>query len=319
LKIKKLKNLINLQKRIINNLLFFLFCYDILCDRDKMVRIMKKFIEIIKKIIPWFLLLFISILIFISSFENGILLSLLSLIIIYLFVDKVKIKNFTLFLILFSLITKLAAVIVLKIPLRGDYYLMYHASKSVLRGDLSFANDGYFGVFGYQLFNVFYQSLVLKIFKYGFTLKILNCIYSSIITLLIYKISKKVSNEKAARISSLIYGVALYPIYLNTIYGNQQLSLMLILLGIYLVLEKYLKVLTLMIILLGIYLVLEKDNKIKCLLLAGLLLGIGNLERAEGVIYLATLGIYLFISSNVINRIFIFKEGNSNWLNFLLL
>jgi len=81
-----------------------------------MVRIMKKFIEIIKKIIPWFLLLFISILIFISSFENGILLSLLSLIIIYLFVDKVKIKNFTLFLILFSLITKLAAVIVLKIP-----------------------------------------------------------------------------------------------------------------------------------------------------------------------------------------------------------
>jgi len=163
---------------------------------------------------------------------------------------------------------------------------MYHASKSVLRGDLSFANDGYFGVFGYQLFNVFYQSLVLKIFKYGFTLKILNCIYSSIITLLIYKISKKVSNEKAARISSLIYGVALYPIYLNTIYGNQQLSLMLILLGI--------------------YLVLEKDNKIKCLLLAGLLLGIGNLERAEGVIYLATLGIYLFISSNKI-KIFLKK------------
>lgn len=251
-----------------------------------MVRIMKKFIEIIKKIIPWFLLLFISILIFISSFENGILLSLLSLIIIYLFVDKVKIKNFTLFLILFSLITKLAAVIVLKIPLRGDYYLMYHASKSVLRGDLSFANDGYFGVFGYQLFNVFYQSLILKIFKYGFTLKILNCIYSSIITLLIYKISKKVSNEKAARISSLIYGVALYPIYLNTIYGNQQLSLMLILLGV--------------------YLVLEKDNKIKYLLLAGLLLGIGNLERAEGVIYLATLAIYLFISSNKI-KVFLKK------------
>ena len=247
---------------------------------------MERFIEIIKKVMFWFLLLFISILIFISTFENGILLSFLSLIIIYLFVDKIKIKNFAFFLVLFSFITKLIAVIVLKIPLRGDYYLMYHASKAVLKGDLSFANDGYFGVFGYQLFNVFYQALILKIFKYGFTLKVLNCIYSSVITLLIYKISKKVSNEKAARISSLIYLIALYPIYLNTIYGNQQLSLMLILLGV--------------------YLALEKDNKLKYLLLAGLLIGIGNLERAEGIIYLVSLGIYLFISSSKI-KIFLKK------------
>ena len=238
---------------------------------------MDKFNGFLKKIIFWFALIFISILIFVSSFENGILLSLLSIVIIYLFVDKVKIKNYVLFLVLFSFITKLVAVIVLKIPLRGDYYLMYHASKSVLKGDLSFTTDPYFGVFGYQLFNVFYQALILKIFKYSFVLKILNCVYSTVITVLIYKIEKKISNEKAARISSLIYSIALYPIYLNTIFGNQQLSLMLILLGV--------------------YLILEKESNIKFLLLGGFLIALGHLERAEGIIYIMTLIIYFFVTS----------------------
>ena len=241
---------------------------------------MDKFNGFLKKIIIWFALIFISILIFVSSFENGILLSLLSIVIIYLFVDKVKIKNYVLFLVLFSFITKLVAVIVLKIPLRGDYYLMYHASKSVLKGDLSFTTDPYFGVFGYQLFNVFYQALILKIIKYSFVLKILNCVYSTVITVLIYKIGKKISNEKAARVSSLIYAIALYPIYLNTIFGNQQLSLMLILLGV--------------------YLIIEKESNIKFLLLGGFLIALGHLERAEGIIYIMTLIIYFFVTSKKI-------------------
>ena len=241
---------------------------------------MDKFNGFLKKIIIWFALIFISILIFVSSFENGILLSLLSIVIIYLFVDKVKIKNYVLFLVLFSFITKLVAVIVLKIPLRGDYYLMYHASKSVLKGDLSFTTDPYFGVFGYQLFNVFYQALILKIIKYSFVLKILNCVYSTVITVLIYKIGKKISNEKAARVSSLIYAIALYPIYLNTIFGNQQLSLMLILLGV--------------------YLIIEKESNIKFLLLGGFLFFFLYLERAEGIIYIMTLIIYFFVTSKKI-------------------
>lgn len=241
---------------------------------------MKKLNDILKKMIFIVMLIFISILIFVSTFENGVLLSILSVVIIYLFVDKVKIKNFVLFLVIFSFITKLIAVIVLKIPLRGDYYLMYHASKSVLKGDLSFTTDPYFGVFGYQLFNVFYQALILKIFKFSFVLKILNCIYSTIITVLIYKISRKISNEKAAKISSLIYTVTLYPIYLNTIFGNQQLSLMLILLGV--------------------YFILEKDNNIKYLLLGGLLIALGHLERAEGIIYIMTLAVYFFVTSKKI-------------------
>ena len=241
---------------------------------------MKKFKDIIGKILLWVTLLFMSTIIFTTSFENGILLSLLSFAVIYLFVDKIKIKNFTLFLILFSFLSKLAAVIVLKIPLRGDYWMMFNASKDVLKGDFAFATNSYFGAFGYQIFNVLYQALVLKIFKYSFTLKILNCIYATVITLLLYKISKNVSNEKSARIVSLIYTISLYPIYLNTIFGNQQLSLMLILLGV--------------------YIILNKEDNIKWLLFAGLLLAIGNLERSEGIIYIATILGYQFFTSKKI-------------------
>ncbi len=241
---------------------------------------MEKFKEIVIKIMLFVLLIFISSLIFTSTFENGILLSIASIIIIYLFVEKIEIKNFTIFLIVFAFLSKLAAVMVLKIPLRGDYWLMFNASKDVLKGNFAFTKDSYFGAFGYQIFNVLYQALILKVFKYSFTLKVLNCIYSTVITYLLYKISKKVSSEKSARIVSLIYTISLYPIYLNTIFGNQQLSLMLILLGV--------------------YIILNKEDKIKWLLLAGLLLALGNLERSEGIIYIATIFAYQFFTSKKI-------------------
>ena len=54
----------------------------------------------------------------------------------------------------------------------------------------------------------------------------------------IYEIVKKFASENVARATSLIYAIALYPIYLNSVLGNQQLSLMLFLIGIYILLTK---------------------------------------------------------------------------------
>ena len=132
----------------------------------------------LKKIILYFAILFISILISISTFENGILLSILSMIIIYLFVDKVKIKNYVLFLFMLNLIIKVLSVLIINIPIKVDYLEMYNATLKALNNDLSFFKEEYFIDYNYQSFHVFYQSLIFKIFGTRIIiLKVLNCIY----------------------------------------------------------------------------------------------------------------------------------------------
>lgn len=232
--------------------------------------------EILKKIILIVSLVFLGLLICISTFENGILLSILSFAFIIFFVKKAKIKRFCLFLFLFSFITKVVGIFILKLPMGVDYETMYAASLEALNGNLSFARDGYFVAYGYQLGHVFYQTLMLKLINSITFLKILNCLYATIITVLIYKILQKFTKENVARITSLIYSISLYPIYLNSVLGNQQLSLMLFLIGI--------------------YILLTKKSTIVNGIIIGILFALGNLERPEGIIYITTLIIYNIVT-----------------------
>ena len=239
--------------------------------------------EKIKKIFIYVMLILIGLFISISTFENGILLSILSIVFIYLFVNKVNIKRFSLFLIIFCLVTKIVAILLLNNQILADYYIMYDASLKVLFKDLSFVNKFYFTQWGYQLFHVFYQALMLKFINNIIFLKILNCIYSTIITVVIYNIVKKISSEKSARIVSLLYAISLYPLYLNGVLGNQQLAMMLMLIAI--------------------YIFLFKKRNIVNLLLVGFLMGVSNLERPEGIVYILTIIIYIIFTNKKFKEI----------------
>lgn len=232
--------------------------------------------EIIKKLILWALLIVISLIIGISTLESGILLSIISFIVIILFVKKVNIKRFSLFLIAFSFITKVIVALILNVPMTPDYETMYNASLNVLNGNFSFIREPYFTSYAYQIPHVFYQALILKIVNSIIALKVMNCVFSTAITYLIYLIVRKFTKEDIARITSLVYAVALYPMYLNSIFGNQQLGLLLFLIGIYILLTKKSTILNGVII--------------------GILFALGNLERPEGIVYIATLVIYNIIT-----------------------
>ena len=173
------------------------------------------------------------------------------------------------FLILFSLVTKIVCVLILKTPILADYWIMYEASQNMINGDYSFVNKLYFLTWGYQLFHVFYEAFVLGFMNDILVLKILNCIYSTVITIMIYLITRKITSENTARIVSLLYSIAIYPLYLNSVLGNQQLALMLMLIGI--------------------YILLFKNNNIKNLIIVGILIALSNLERPEAIIYLLTI------------------------------
>lgn len=235
---------------------------------------MKNFIISCINIIGLFL---IALLILLGNINNGVILSLVSLIFIYFFVKKVKIKRFMVFLILFSLVTKIVCVLILKTPILADYWIMYEVSQNMINGDYSFVNKLYFLTWGYQLFHVFYEAFVLGFMNDILVLKILNCIYSTVITIMIYLITRKITSENTARIVSLLYSIAIYPLYLNSVLGNQQLALMLMLIGI--------------------YILLFKNNNIKNLIIVGILIALSNLERPEAIIYLLTILVYYIISN----------------------
>ena len=240
---------------------------------------MNRLIEFFSKFSLYCFIIFLGIIIACGSFVNGIFLSFLSIVFIFLFVRKVEIKRFGLFLFLASLIIRIVSIIVLKIPVRADYELMYNASVGLLHGDLGPINNVYFNTFSYQLGNVIYQFFVLKVFNSPELLRLLNCIYSSFIVLLVYLLIRRFSKEGTARFVSIFYMISLYPIYLNSVLGNQQLSLVLILFGIYIFLTKKLSLVNLVLI--------------------GLLIALGNIERSEGIIYIASIVVYLLLNDRI--------------------
>lgn len=232
----------------------------------------------LKKLLYYFTIFIFLLFFFCGTFENGILFTILSFFFIYFFVNHVSIKKFSIFLIGFCLITKIAVVFFLKTPLTGDFVLMYDTAKHIVTEGVFTLKHSYFNCWGYQLFHVFYEAIILSIVDSISFLKILNCVYSTVSTILIYMIVKKLTNEKTARISSLLYAISFYPLYLNTILGNQQLGLM--------------------IAYIGIYLFLYHKPSLLLMALVGILFGISHLERNEGMIYLLTALIYLFFQSN---------------------
>ena len=152
---------------------------------------MSKFLSMCSKLILYFFLFFLGLIVVSGNITNGILLTIFSVFFLLLFVKKSKIKNFSLFLIVISLLIKIIGIFIIKVPVRADYKLMYDASLNVLNGDLAFTKNYYFSFFSYQLGHVFYQALLLKVFNSIFILKLLNCIYSTIITLLIYLLVRR--------------------------------------------------------------------------------------------------------------------------------
>ena len=88
--------------------------------------------EKLENIINYCLIFLLSLLILIGNIKNGIVLLLISIIVIYFFVKKVKIKNFMLFLIIFSIITKTVCILILKTPILADYWIMYEASQNMI-------------------------------------------------------------------------------------------------------------------------------------------------------------------------------------------
>lgn len=185
-----------------------------------------------------------------------------------------KIKKFGLLLFIISFVIRLVFIIVFNFPQVYDFATLLDASHMFSQGDYSFNQWFHFHTWGYQTGFVIYQGLLLKLFNSEFLLKLLNVLYSSLLVLFVYKFSKKISNEKSARVVSLLYMIFPFYVFLDTVLVNSHLATLLMYLGI-------------------VFLI-KKDKSFKDYVIAGILISLGNIIRPEGIIVVLSLLVYEF-------------------------
>lgn len=189
-----------------------------------------------------------------------------------------KIKKFGLLLFIVSFLVRLAVIIILNFPQVYDFATLLDASHMFANGDYSFNQWWHFHTWGYQTGFVIYQGFLLKIFHSEFLLKLLNVLYSSLLVVFIYKLGKRISDEKSARVASILYMIFPFYLFLNTVMVNSHLATMLMYFGI--------------------LFLIKKEKSFKDYLIAGILISLGNIIRPEGIIVVLTLLVYEFFLFN---------------------
>lgn len=240
---------------------------------------MKKFIKVCEYIL---LILFLILIPFMRD-KLSILLTLPVLVLIYFLSKKINIKHFTIFIFIMALVIRIISIIYLKVSIVDDFKTMLDASRDLITGNLDFLKNSYFEYFPYQLGHVLYQALLLKIINSVFFLKIINSIITALIVVFIYLISKNIVKEKTAKVTTVLYLLYFYPLYLNSVLTNQHLPVLLSLIGI--------------------YLLITKKSSIKTILLIAVIFGIANIFRTESIIFIGGIILYiLFITKDKIKQ-----------------
>ncbi len=225
----------------------------------------------------FFLTIVLSLVFLLFLFTEKYIYTIIAFTIICFASFKLKVKRFPIILFIVSMLTKLLVILIINPPIESDFLVMYEASKSLAVGDNSYVNLPYFITWSYQTGHVVYQALLLKIIESVFFLKLINCLALTGTTMLIYYIVKEILNEKVARFSSLSYMFYLHPVLLTTVLTNQHVPTFLFFLALYFIVKDD----------------FFKSKPVVKYLLSGILIGIGNIMRPEGTVFILTIIVYL--------------------------
>ena len=205
---------------------------------------------------------------------------------------KIKVKRFWILLLVVSFLIRLAAIVVFNFPQTTDFKLMYECALKFVNHDFSWNSTAYFMMWPYQSGVVVYEGLLLKLINNIYFLKVLNIIYESLLVVLIYYFSRRFVKDESARVAAILFMVYPYNIYLGTTLANHHIATIL----------SYL----------GIVFLLSRKKKPYYFIAAGILIGLSNVLRPEGII---------IIFSYLLFMIFNLKKDNfkKEVLGFLIL
>lgn len=205
-----------------------------------------------------------------------------------------KSNSFIIFLFLFSFITRLIVILTINTPIISDFKTMYEASLELINATNNYKNSIYFINWAYQMGHVVYQSILLSVINNVVFLKIVNAFNSSLTVVFIYLISKKISSSTSSKIVSVLYSIFLFPLLLNTVLTNQILPVLLTLISIYILIN------------------LDYEKYIFKSIIIGLILGLANILRSEGIVIIFSILLYSIY--------LIFKKHNKNiFISFVII
>lgn len=234
----------------------------------------------------YFSIVVFAFVLFLYLVTSNHLLLIISLLFSFFISRSEKIKKFGLLLFLFSFFIRLVFIIIFNVPQVYDFATLLDASHMFSRGDFSFSSWFHFHTWGYQTGFVIYQGILLKLFNSEFLLKLLNVIYSSCLVYLVYSFGKRISNEKSARLVSLLYMIFPFYVFLDSVMVNHHLASLLMYLGI--------------------VFLLKKDKTYKDYLVSALLISFGNIIRPDGIIVVLSLLVFeffLFDKTKIVNTL----------------
>lgn len=202
--------------------------------------------------------------------------AMLSIVLAFLVARKIKVKRFWLLLLVVSFLIRLAAIVVFNFPQTTDFKLMYECALKFANHDFSWNSTPYFIMWPYQSGFVVYEGLLLKLINNIYFLKVLNIIYESLLVVLIYYFSRRLVKEESARVAAILFMVYPYNIYLGTTLANHHIATIL----------SYL----------GIVFLLSKKKRPYYFIIAGILIGLSNVLRPEGIIVIFSYLLYMIFN-----------------------
>lgn len=238
-------------------------------------------LNLMKRILTGIFLTFAGVTCFLMIFRIPTVLFIIYATLALILVYRIGDRGFVIFIIAFTLIIRLSYIITVNTPLESDFKLLYEAAVQFARGDYSFNDLLYFREWAYQTGFVIYQGIIVRIF--GETeaitvLKILNCIWNTVITLLIYLICKNFFGEKPSRLAAVFYSGFVFPVTFVSVLSNQHISTFLILMGVFFIVDRR---------------IIRLRSLPRCII-SGLFLALGNILRPEALIVLTSVAAYLF-------------------------
>lgn len=190
----------------------------------------------------------------------------------------VKSRNWMNVFFIVMLVIRILIILKIATPPVSDFEILFNSAENLLQGNNVMNSLNYFFYFPYQTAVVLYFTFLLKIYNSVVTIKIANCFFSVGTLIIVYFIAKEFVNEKIAKMATICYALFPFSLFYNTILSNQIPGAFFFYSGIYFIVLN------------------RKKNNIKFVILAGILMGIGNIIRPEGIIFIVSiLGFELFI------------------------
>lgn len=188
------------------------------------------------------------------------------------------IKSGALFIIslfLLSFASKALFVVGIDTPQYSDYVLLLDATCDIAEGTRNYLQLPYFQLWAYQTGFPAFMSIFSKLFGGNVTaLLFINCMFAAGTNVLVYCIVRLRTGEKPARVAAVIYLVFPYVFGMSSIYTNQHIATFLFYLGTYVAFR-------------------FGKSWIIAPLTAGFLIAFGNSIRPEGILFVASVAVYV--------------------------